>query len=77
MFNNKNILITGGTGSFGKKYTQILLEKYLPNKIIIFSRDELKQYEMAQEFNNKCMRYFIGDVRDAPRLDKAMRDVYF
>ena len=77
MFNNKNILITGGTGSFGKKYTQILLEKYLPNKIIIFSRDELKQYEMAQEFNNKCMRYFIGDVRDAPRLDKAMRDVDF
>jgi len=77
MFNRKNILITGGTGSFGKKYTKILLEKYTPNKIIIFSRDELKQYEMAQEFTDKCMRYFIGDVRDAPRLKKAMKDVDF
>lgn len=77
MFNGKNILITGGTGSFGKKYTKILLEKYKPNKIIIFSRDELKQYEMSQEFNDKCMRYFIGDVRDAQRLKKAMKDVDF
>ncbi len=75
MFDNANILITGGTGSFGKKYTKILLEKYKPNKIIIFSRDELKQYEMAQEFNQPCMRYFIGDVRDATRLKKAMKDV--
>lgn len=77
MFSGKNILITGGTGSFGKKYTKILLEKYKPNKIIIFSRDELKQYEMAQEFNAKCMRYFIGDVRDGDRLKKAMKDVDF
>ena len=77
MFNGKNILITGGTGSFGKKYTKILLQKYKPNKIIIFSRDELKQYEMAQEFDDKCMRYFIGDVRDGERLKKAMRDVDF
>lgn len=75
MFNNKNILITGGTGSFGKKYTEILLENYKPNKIIIYSRDELKQFEMAQEYNAKCMRYFIGDVRDADRLKKAMKDV--
>jgi len=75
MFTNANILITGGTGSFGKKYTKILLKKYKPNKIIIFSRDELKQYEMAQEYTNKCMRYFIGDVRDAQRLQKAMRGV--
>jgi len=75
MFNGKNILITGGTGSFGKKYTQILLKNYKPNKIIIYSRDELKQYEMAQEFNQDCMRYFIGDVRDAERLKKAFRDV--
>ncbi len=75
MFNGKNILITGGTGSFGKKYTQILLKNYKPNKIIIFSRDELKQYEMAQEFDNPCMRYFIGDVRDSDRLKKAMKDV--
>ena len=77
MFNGKNVLITGGTGSFGKKYTKILLQRYRPNKIIIFSRDELKQYEMAQEFDDKCMRYFIGDVRDSTRLKKAMRDVDF
>ncbi len=75
MFNNKNILITGGTGSFGKKYTEIILSKYKPNKIIIFSRDELKQYEMAQSFNNKCMRYFIGDVRDENRVVEAMDGV--
>ena len=77
MFNNKNILITGGTGSFGKKFTQIILSKYKPNKIIIYSRDELKQYEMAQTFNDPCMRYFIGDVRDANRLDVAMQYVDF
>ena len=77
MFNNKNILITGGTGSFGKKYIKIILSKYKPNKIIIFSRDELKQYEMSQTFNDKCMRYFIGDVRDGKRLEEAMRDVHY
>ena len=75
MFNGKNILITGGTGSFGKKYTEILLKKYKPNKIIIYSRDELKQYEMSQKYNANCMRYFIGDVRDAKRLEDAMQDV--
>ena len=75
MFNDKNILITGGTGSFGKKFTEMILTNYKPNKIIIFSRDELKQYEMSQDYNNKCMRYFIGDVRDANRLKKAMNDV--
>ena len=75
MFNGKNILITGGTGSFGKKYTEILLKNYKPNKIIIYSRDELKQFEMAQKYNDKCMRYFIGDVRDKERLKKAMEDV--
>ena len=77
MFNNKNIFITGGTGSFGKKYTQMILARYKPNKIIIYSRDELKQYEMAQIFNNPCMRYFIGDVRDAKRLEEAMGGVDF
>lgn len=77
MFNNKNILITGGTGSFGKKYTQIILEKYKPNKIIIYSRDELKQFEMQQGFNQDCMRYFIGDVRDLSRLEEAMQGVDF
>ena len=75
MFDNKNILITGGTGSFGKKYTKILLENYKPNKIIIYSRDELKQFEMSQIFNDECMRYFIGDVRDAERLKEAMDGV--
>ena len=71
MFNNKNILITGGTGSFGRKFTQTILEKYNPKKIIIFSRDELKQFEMEQTFNDNCMRYFIGDVRDLARLEEA------
>jgi len=75
VFNNKNILITGGTGSFGKKYTEIILKEYNPNKIIIYSRDEFKQYEMSQKFNDKRMRYFIGDVRDKERLIKAMQDV--
>lgn len=75
MFNGKNILITGGTGSFGKKYTQTLIERFNPNKIIIYSRDELKQFEMQQEFNQPCMRYFIGDVRDGKRMDRAMRGV--
>ncbi|MBU2869960.1 UDP-N-acetylglucosamine 4,6-dehydratase (inverting) [Colwellia sp. E2M01] len=77
MFNNKSILITGGTGSFGKKYVKTLLEQYSPKKIIIYSRDELKQYEMEQIFNEPCMRYFIGDVRDKERLTRAMRGVDF
>ena len=75
MFNNQTILITGGTGSFGKKYIQIILEKYKPKKIIIFSRDELKQFEMQQTFNDPCMRYFIGDVRDPIRVLEAMEGV--
>jgi UDP-N-acetylglucosamine 4,6-dehydratase len=77
MLNNKNILITGGTGSFGKQFVRTILKKYKPNKIIIYSRDELKQFEMAQKFNDKAMRYFIGDVRDLPRLQKAMAGVDF
>ncbi|WP_294956497.1 UDP-N-acetylglucosamine 4,6-dehydratase (inverting) [Sulfurovum sp.] len=75
MFNNKNILITGGTGSFGKQYTETLLSKYRPNKIIIYSRDELKQFEMQQVYHAPCMRYFIGDVRDGERLKEAMNEV--
>ncbi len=75
MFNNKNILITGGTGSFGKKFTQTLLNRYKPNKIIIYSRDEQKHFQMQQEYNAPCMRYFVGDVRDFKRLNKAMMDV--
>ncbi|MBN3563501.1 UDP-N-acetylglucosamine 4,6-dehydratase (inverting) [Aliamphritea spongicola] len=77
MFDNKTILITGGTGSFGQKYTETLLSQYSPKKIIIYSRDELKQFEMQQKFDNPCMRYFIGDVRDQERLKQAMQNVDF
>ena len=75
MFDGKTILITGGTGSFGKKCTETILQRYEPGKLIILSRDELKQFDMQQEFNQDCMRYFIGDVRDRDRLLMAMRDV--
>ncbi len=75
MFTDKTILVTGGTGSFGKKFIKILLSKYQPKKVIVYSRDELKQFEMQQVFNQECMRYFIGDVRDAARLERAMYQV--
>jgi UDP-N-acetylglucosamine 4,6-dehydratase len=75
MFNGKNILITGGTGSFGREYVRALLERFRPGRLIVYSRDELKQSEMAQEFHQECMRYFIGDVRDRDRLTLAMRGV--
>lgn len=75
MFNNKSILITGGTGSFGMHCVKVILERYHPSKLIIFSRDELKQFEMNLQFNHDCMRYFIGDVRDENRLKQAMRGV--
>lgn len=75
MFNNKSILITGGTGSFGKRFTEYLIKNYSPKKVIIYSRDELKQFEMQQHYNASCMRYFIGDVRDKERMISAMRDV--
>ena len=73
MFSNKSILITGGTGSFGKQYVETILKRFKPKKVIIYSRDELKQFEMQQKFNAPEMRYFIGDVRDAERLSQAMR----
>jgi len=75
---NKNILITGGTGSFGKHLTQKLLKKYKPKKIVIFSRDEQKQYEMKNSIEKKyikILRFFIGDVRDLNRLKIAMDDI--
>lgn len=75
MFNDKSILITGGTGSFGKKYLRTLLDRYQSKRLIVYSRDELKQFEMQQEFNDPCMRYFIGDVRDQERLSQAMDGV--
>lgn len=77
MFNDKSILITGGTGSFGKQYVKTILERYKPRKLIIYSRDELKQFEMHHEFHDECMRYFIGDVRDRDRLVQAMNGVDF
>lgn len=75
MFNDKVILITGGTGSFGKKYVETLLSRYQPKKIIIYSRDELKQFEMQQVYNHPSLRYFIGDVRDRERITQATRGV--
>ena len=78
MFNDKTILITGGTGSFGKKFTKKILQDYQPKKIIIYSRDELKQFDMQAEFrNHECMRFFLGDVRDKERLNIAMREVNY
>ena len=78
MFDGKSILITGGTGSFGKKCTEVILKRYKPKKLIIFSRDELKQFEMASQYPDskyECMRYFIGDVRDQERMYRAFRGV--
>lgn len=77
MFNGKSILITGGTGSFGRRYVQTILERHEPRRLIIYSRDELKQFEMQQVFNAPVMRYFIGDVRDGARLMQAMQGVDF
>lgn len=77
-FNAKTLLITGGTGSFGKKFTEIVLRRFKPKKLIIYSRDELKQYEMQEQFKNyKNIRFFIGDVRDKDRLLMALHDVDF
>lgn len=75
MFDDKNILITGGTGSFGKHFIKTVLARYKPKKVIVYSRDELKQFEMQQEFTSPAMRFFIGDVRDAERLRQAMCQV--
>ncbi|MCB2213810.1 UDP-N-acetylglucosamine 4,6-dehydratase (inverting) [bacterium] len=73
---NKNILVTGGTGSFGKKFVEVMLEKYHPARLIIYSRDELKQHEMRTAgFNHPNLRYFIGDVRDLPRMKRAFNGV--
>jgi UDP-N-acetylglucosamine 4,6-dehydratase len=77
MFNNKSILITGGTGSFGNQYTKTILSLFKPSRLVIYSRDELKQYEMAQVYSDNCMRYFIGDVRDQARLVQAMEGIDF
>lgn len=73
--NGKTILVTGGTGSFGKQFVETVLRKYRPAKLIVFSRDELKQSEMQRIYNKPCMRYFLGDVRDPQRLHRAFQDV--
>ena len=78
MLNNKSILITGGTGSFGNRFIKTVLDRYQPKKLIVYSRDELKQFEMQQEFPflpAGVLRYFIGDVRDLPRLKTALEGV--
>ena len=78
MFSNKSIFITGGTGSFGKAFVKRILNNYKPKKLIIFSRDELKQFEMSQKFPQSkypAIRYFIGDIRDKERLEYASRDI--
>ena len=79
MFNGKSILITGGTGSFGYRYVSTLLEKFKPKRLVIYSRDELKQYQMAIQFEEykEVLRFFIGDVRDSARLKEAMRGIDF
>ena len=78
MLNNKNILITGGTGSFGHNFVKSVLRRYKPNKLIIFSRDEMKQWEMSKLYpDNKALRFFIGDVRDKDRLHRALDGVDF
>lgn len=70
-------MITGGTGSFGRECVKTIIRDFKPKRLIVFSRDELKQYEMQQEYSSPCMRYFLGDVRDGARLRQAMRGVDF
>lgn len=75
MFDDKSILITGGTGSFGKAFIRELLKRYKPARVVVFSRDELKQFDMQQDFTHGAMRFFLGDVRDKERLIQAMRGI--
>ncbi len=75
MLNGKAVLITGGTGSFGKEFVRTIHERYRPKRIVVFSRDELKQFEMQQQFNSHEMRYFLGDVRDERRLRRALEGI--
>ena len=78
MLNNKSILVTGGTGSFGNKFIETVLNNYQPQKVIVYSRDELKQFEMQKRWPESTsipIRYFIGDVRDLSRLKMAMANV--
>jgi UDP-N-acetylglucosamine 4,6-dehydratase/5-epimerase len=75
MFNGKAVLVTGGTGSFGRKFVETVLSRYRPRRLVVLSRDELKQFDMTQKFSGPAMRYFIGDVRDRDRLYQAFKGV--
>ena len=76
MLEDSSILITGGTGSFGNAFVRSTLEQFNPRRLVVFSRDEMKQWEMAKKFaNDGRVRFFIGDVRDEPRLRRAMQDI--
>jgi UDP-N-acetylglucosamine 4,6-dehydratase len=75
MLDGKSVLVTGGTGSFGRQFVRTVLERFKPRRVVIYSRDELKQFEMQREFGGAEMRYFLGDVRDRERLIQAIRDV--
>lgn len=75
MFNGKSVFVSGGTGSFGRKFANILLERYDLARLVFYSRDELKQFEMQQEVNAPCIRWLIGDVRDRARLIEATRGI--
>ena len=80
MFNGKSILVTGGTGSFGQKFVETVLARYRPQRLIVFSRDELKQLDMSLRLRpaeHRCLRYFVGDVRDRERLHRALEGVDF
>ena len=78
MLNNSSILITGGTGSFGHTFVPMTLAKYSPRRLVIFSRDEMKQWEMAKLYGNDArVRFFIGDVRDKDRLSRALDGIEF
>lgn len=77
MFNAKSILVTGGTGSFGRKFIRTVIDRYQPKRVVVLSRDELKQFEMQQDFPEACMRFFLGDVRDRERMVQAMRGIDF
>ena len=72
---NYNYLITGGTGSFGQKMVEILQKKIKPKRIVVFSRDELKQFEMKKKFNSKELRFFLGDIRDQSRIEQALDQI--
>ena len=77
MFNGSTILITGGTGSFGRVFVREIFKRFNPRKVVVYSRDELKQYEMREEFPQKNLRFLIGDVRERDRLAVAMKGVDF